>query len=30
MGDGKIEPARLTPAAVLQPDGTLSYRAASE
>jgi uncharacterized protein (DUF488 family) len=29
MGPGKIEPAHMTPAAVVQPDGTLAYSSGS-
>ena len=28
MGEGRLEPARLTPGAVIQPDGTILYPAA--
>jgi uncharacterized protein (DUF488 family) len=27
MGEGRLEPARLTPGAVVRPDGTLVYPA---
>ena len=29
MGNGRVEPARLTPGAVLEPDGNLAYPAAA-
>jgi uncharacterized protein (DUF488 family) len=29
MGNGRVEPARMTPGAVIQADGTLTYPAAT-